>query len=184
MPVSENTSVSVLDNATTARYIHTLNVSGTKLPAVYGCSVFNNKPSSAKVIVTIDDSGTIYDYIKYIMVASTELVAYVLSFHNTGTSNTKKISMSSSKSNLVAGESVNLTCTATFGSEDGVQYMWSGPAVNDSGSNRILSLHNIHLSEAGECSASLDNSSITAGIPVILQCKWELLYYHQTKKHS
>ena len=94
--------------------------------------------------------------------------------------------MSSSKSSLVAGESVNLTCTATFGSEDGVQYMWSGPAVNDIESNCILSLHNIHLSEAGEyeCSASLDNSSITAGIPVVVQCKWELLYYHQTKKHS
>ena len=98
----------------------------------------------------------------------------------------KQIFMSSSKSNLVAGESVNLTCSATFGSEDGVQYVWSGPAVNDSGSNRILSLHNIHLSEAGEykCSASLHNSSITAGIPVVLQCKLELLYYHQTKKHS
>ena len=91
----------------------------------------------------------------------------------TGASNTKKISMSSSKSNLVAGESVNLTCTATFGSEDSVQYVWSGPAVNDNGSSQILSLTNIHLSEAGEykCSASLHNSSITAGIPVVLQCK-------------
>ena len=62
MPVSENTSVSVLVHATLAQYIHTLNISGTKLPAVYGCSVFNNKPSSAKVIVAIDDSGIIYDY--------------------------------------------------------------------------------------------------------------------------
>ena len=45
--------------------------------------------------------------------------------------------------------------------------------MNDSGNSRILSLHNIHLSEAGEykCSASLHNSSITAGIPVVLQCK-------------
>ena len=96
----------------------------------------------------------------------------------------KQISMSSSKSSLVAGESVNLICSATFGSEDGVQYVWSGPATNDSGSSQIFSLHNIHLSEAGEykCSASLHNSSITAGIPVVLQYKWELLYYHQTKK--
>ena len=47
IPVLNNTSVSVLVNATTARYIHTLNVSGTQLPAVYGCSVSNNKPSSA-----------------------------------------------------------------------------------------------------------------------------------------
>ena len=53
VPVSESTSVSVLVNATTAQYIHTLNVSGTKLPAVYGCSVSNDKPSSAKVVVTI-----------------------------------------------------------------------------------------------------------------------------------
>ena len=53
VPVSENTSVSVLVHATTAQYIHTLNVSGTKLPGVYGCSVSNNKPSSAKVVVTI-----------------------------------------------------------------------------------------------------------------------------------
>ena len=43
VPVSKNTSVSVLVHATTAEYIHTLNVSGTKLPAVYGCSVSNNK---------------------------------------------------------------------------------------------------------------------------------------------
>ena len=64
VPVSENRPVSVLDNATTARYIHALNVSGTQLPAVYGCSVSNNKPSSAKVIITIDDSG-IYDYYIY-----------------------------------------------------------------------------------------------------------------------
>ena len=59
VPVSDNASVSVLDNATIARYIHILNVSGTELPAVYGCSVSNNKPSSAKVIITIDDSGII-----------------------------------------------------------------------------------------------------------------------------
>ena len=53
-----------------------------------------------------------------------------------------------------------------------VQYLWSGPATNDNWSNRI-SLHNIQFSEAGEykCSATLHNSSITAGIPVVLQCK-------------
>ena len=51
VPVLENIPVSVLNNATTAQYNHTLNVSETKLPAVYGCSVSNNKPSSSKVIV-------------------------------------------------------------------------------------------------------------------------------------
>ena len=53
MTVSDNTQVSVLVNATTAEYIHTLNVTGTKYSAVYGCSVSNNKPSSANVIATI-----------------------------------------------------------------------------------------------------------------------------------
>ena len=53
IPVLNNyTSVSVLVNATTAQYIHTLNVSGTKLPGVYGCSVSNNKPSSANATTT------------------------------------------------------------------------------------------------------------------------------------
>ena len=69
VPVSENTSVSVLVNATTAQYIHTMNVSGTKLPAVYGCTVSNNKPSSAKVLVTIG----IYNSMKYIMVTNAGL---------------------------------------------------------------------------------------------------------------
>ena len=84
-----------------------------------------------------------------------------------------QIRISSSKSSLVAGESVNLTCSATLISENsstsGIQYVWSGPAMNDSGSSQILSLHNIHLSQAGEykCSASLHNSSITAGISVV-----------------
>ena len=92
-----------------------------------------------------------------------------------GNSSSKQISISSSKSSVVAGESVDLTCTATI--EDSItssiQYVWSGPAMNDNGNSQILSLHNIHLSEAGEykCSASLHNSSITAGIPVVLQCK-------------
>ena len=57
MPVSDDTHVSVLVNAATAQYNHTLNVSGTELSAVYGCSVSNNKPSSAKVITTITKNG-------------------------------------------------------------------------------------------------------------------------------
>ena len=59
VPVSENIPVSVLYNATTAQYNHTLNVSGTKLPAVYGCSVSNSKPSSTKVIVTSEDMNVL-----------------------------------------------------------------------------------------------------------------------------
>ena len=57
MPVSDNTSVSVLVNATAAQYIRTLNVTGTELPAVYECSVSNNKPSSTKAVATIDNDG-------------------------------------------------------------------------------------------------------------------------------
>ena len=57
MPVSDNTQVSVLVNATTSEYIHTLNVTGTKYSAVYGCSVSNNKPSSAEVIVILTSNG-------------------------------------------------------------------------------------------------------------------------------
>ena len=97
----------------------------------------------------------------------------VLSFIISGNSSSKQISISSSKSSLVAGESVYLTCSATLSSASSVQYVWSGPAMNDSESNHILSFTNIHLSEAGEykCSASLHNSSIIAGIPVVLQCK-------------
>ena len=91
-----------------------------------------------------------------------------------GNSSSKQISISNSKSSVVAGESVDLKCSATI--EDfTMQHVWSGPAINDmyNGSRPILSLHNIHLSEAGEykCSASLHNLFITAGIPVVLQCK-------------
>ena len=61
VPVSENTPVSVLDNATTVLYTHILIVTGTELSSPYGCTVSNNKPSSAKVIVTIDDNGMIHE---------------------------------------------------------------------------------------------------------------------------
>ena len=57
LPVSDNTSVSMLVNATTAQYIHTLNVTGTELPTVYGCSVSNNKPSLARAVATFDNNG-------------------------------------------------------------------------------------------------------------------------------
>ena len=59
MPVSDTTSVSVLIDATTAQYIHSLNVSGTELSPVYGCSVSNSKPSSATAIFTTDNDGNV-----------------------------------------------------------------------------------------------------------------------------
>ena len=52
LPVLDNAQVTVLENATTAQYSHTVNVTGTNLSAVYRCSVSNNKPSSAKSIAS------------------------------------------------------------------------------------------------------------------------------------
>ena len=54
----DNIQVTVLVNASTAQYIHTLNVTGMVTPATYGCSVSNNKPSSAKTIATFNPEGT------------------------------------------------------------------------------------------------------------------------------
>ena len=52
IPVSDNAQVIVLEDAITALYSHSLNVTGTDLSALYGCSVSNNKPSSAKAIAS------------------------------------------------------------------------------------------------------------------------------------
>ena len=156
VPVSDNTSVSMLVNATTAQYIHTLNVSGTQLPAVYGCSVSNNKPSSANAIAIL---GITYFCLSIIIVFITCNVF---------------IGVTSSKQ-VLAGEFVNLTCSTIFGSEDSntssVQFLWSGPAINDYGNNRILSLHGIHLSDAGEykCTATTPNSFVTSVIVSMLK---------------
>ena len=59
IPVSDNTHVSVLIDATTAQYMHTLiiNMAETELLTIYGCSVSNNIPSSAKVIATVTNNG-------------------------------------------------------------------------------------------------------------------------------
>ena len=78
---------------------------------------------------------------------------------------------------IVPGGNVNLTCSATFGSENGstphIDYVWSGPAMRDYGNNHILLLQDLHISDAGQymCTASFLQSSITAGIPVALQSK-------------
>ena len=44
IPVLDKAQDTVLEDAITAQYSHTLNVIGTDLSAVYGCSVSNNKP--------------------------------------------------------------------------------------------------------------------------------------------
>ena len=58
IPDNDHTQVSVLDNSVTGQYTHTLNISGMTVPGVYGCSVSNNKPSSAKVVGTLNTEGT------------------------------------------------------------------------------------------------------------------------------
>ena len=62
----DNAHVTVLGNAITAQYSHTLNVTGTDLPAVYGCSVSNNKPSSAKAIASIVLNAQVFQNKTYI----------------------------------------------------------------------------------------------------------------------
>ena len=67
-----------------------------------------------------------------------------------------------------------------FGSEDSsassVHYLWSGPAMKDYGNNRNISLHGVHLSDAGEykCSATTPNSSVTSVIHINVQSKYIL----------
>ena len=43
----DNGDKTILDNRQLGQYIHTLNVTGTVVSGVYGCSVSNSKPSSA-----------------------------------------------------------------------------------------------------------------------------------------
>ena len=58
IPDDNNAQVRVLDNGVTGQYTHTLNISGMTVPGVYGCTVSNNKPSSAKTVGTLNREGT------------------------------------------------------------------------------------------------------------------------------
>ena len=51
--------VSVLDNAMTAQYTHTLTVTGT-LPGHYECTVSNKKPSTATINFTVQGNTKIH----------------------------------------------------------------------------------------------------------------------------
>ena len=57
IPDNKNTQVTVLDDSSTGKYIHTLKISGIPVSSVYECSVSNNKPSSAKVVGTLNREG-------------------------------------------------------------------------------------------------------------------------------
>ena len=50
--VTEGTAT-VLDNATTAQYTHTLTVTGRR-PGTYKCTVANNKPSNDSATITVE----------------------------------------------------------------------------------------------------------------------------------
>ena len=49
----DNTHKIILDKRDLGQYIHTLKVTGTVVSGVYGCSVANNKPSSAKALLNV-----------------------------------------------------------------------------------------------------------------------------------
>ena len=55
--VNNGSQVSVLDNSITGQYTHTLRVSQIDVATVYECLVSNNKPSSAKAVVTLNRDG-------------------------------------------------------------------------------------------------------------------------------
>ena len=47
----DNTHKTLLENKELGQYIHSLKVTGTVVSGVYGCSVSNSKPSSAKALI-------------------------------------------------------------------------------------------------------------------------------------
>ena len=51
--IGDNTHKTTVDNRQLGQYIHTLNVTGTVVSGVYGCSVSNSKPSSAKALLNV-----------------------------------------------------------------------------------------------------------------------------------
>ena len=54
---NDGSQVSVLDNAFTGQYTHTLRVSQIDVATVYECFVSNNRPSSAKAVATLSEDG-------------------------------------------------------------------------------------------------------------------------------
>ena len=179
----DNAQVTVLENATTAQYSHTLNVTGTDLSAVtvYGCSVSNNKPSSAKAIAS-NGINLMLKHSQMIYTLPMNCSHCFCHCIHVGITKSNKISISASESNIETRENVDLTCSATF--EDissRVEYVWSGPVMRNYASQPVLPLPNIQLSDAGlyMCTATVHNSSITAVISVTLQCKCNYTYIHK-----
>ena len=60
-----NIQVTVLEDPSIAKYIHTLNIAGMVTPATYGCSMSNNKPSSAEATAILHHEGIYMLFIVY-----------------------------------------------------------------------------------------------------------------------
>ena len=58
----DNTHKTILGNRDLEQYIHTLNVTETVISGVYGCSVSNSKPSSAKALLNVTGRHQILQY--------------------------------------------------------------------------------------------------------------------------
>ena len=68
--VNDGSQVSVLDHSFIVQYTHTLRVSQIDVATVYECFVSNNKPSSAKAVVTLDTDGMFCLYVIWQVFAS------------------------------------------------------------------------------------------------------------------
>ena len=180
--------VTAINDTRTAQYIHNLTIPQMRLPGStsYSCAVSNNKPSAAKAVVTLIGNGTCYCWYfhSYDIIMSTGFLVFptrfmsnILFFSTIDITNSMHISISSDTTNIEAGDSVTFTCSAMFQSANDVQdiplYTWRGPAENGIGQDSSLTLSDITLSQAGNysCTSTLDTSSITTVVNVVLQSK-------------
>ena len=174
--VETGSQVPVLINPNTEEYSHVL-APDLLGDGVYGCSVSNNKPFSAKVLFKV--TGKYFYSSSYFIITMS---------HAAGTDITdlSKISISSNTSNVVAGGVVTFNCFATIPfttSTDSIQYEWSGPRVNDDShteenGHSIFILSSTFLSDAGdsyECRAFTDDQNISTAVEIHLQSNQTLL---------
>ena len=164
----DNAHKTILDNRQLGQYIHTLTVTATVVTGVYGCSVPNSKPSSAKAL--INTAGIHLHFSYHILVHNLYIVAGI-----------SQISISSHTSTIVhiLRGSVTLTCSAVFlsgnTSED---YVWSGPGVVGRKTG-VLILSDIWASQAGQynCTATHSAFSISTTVDITVKCMHEYFYF-------
>ena len=164
----DNTHKAILENRQLGQYIHTLNVTktATVVSGVYGCSVSNSKPSSAKAL--LNTAGIHLPYSYRILVHNLYIVAGI-----------SQISISSNTLTIVyvLGGSVTLTCSAVFLSENTSEdYVWSGPGVvGRNTKSGVLTLSDIWASQAGQynCTATHSTLSISTTVDITVKCMYE-----------